>query len=140
MGREERSPPGGTLALLEFIEEHRPALTWDFRRYLREPLSALGDGIPWGEAADLINELLRETGSHLYADMAGLQLAASQAEFATILHAEGFLNANRDRDLVPDPVELPAPFDRRPDVEPVTAEEYDAAAAYLAANSAFRDE
>lgn len=115
-------------------------MTWDFRRYLGVPLSELGVGIPWGEAARLIAEVLRETGSHAYADIAGLQLAASQADFASILHAEAFLNVNRDRELMREPVELPAPFDRHPDIEPVTPEEYEAASAYLATHSAFRDE
>jgi len=104
------------------------------------PLSELGVGIPWGEAADLIAELMRETGSHLYADLAGLHLAASQADFAAILHAEWFMNMNRDKDELPEPIELPAPFTRRPEIAPVTPEEYDRAAEYLAAHSAFRDE
>lgn len=136
MGREERGPPGGTAALLTFVEEHRPALVWDFRRYLHVPLSALGDSIPWGEAADLIHELLRETGSHLYADIAGLREAGSQADVATILHAEWFMNVNRDREQHADPIVLPAPFNRTEEAEDVTVEERDEATSYLAAHSA----
>ena len=140
MGREERGTPGGTAALLAFIEEHRPALTWDFRRYLGRSLADIGGDIPWGEANHLIGELLRETGSHLCADVAGFSLAASQAEFATILHAEAFLNYHRDREVQKAPIELPAPFDRAPDMEPMTEEEHAAATAYLASHSAFRDD
>lgn len=135
MGGEERGPPGGTVALLEFIEEHRPALTWDFRRYLQIPLSELGESISWGEAAHLLAELARETGSHLYADLVDFRFAASQADFASILLAETVMNTLRPADS--EPTELPAPFLRRPEAEPVTPEEYARAATYLAQHSAF---
>lgn len=63
--------------------------------------------------------------------------AATQAEVAAILHAEWFMNVNRDREAAPDPITLPTPFPRPGDKEPVTKEELATADAYLAAHSAF---
>ncbi len=70
-------------------------MRWDFRRYLGLSLDRLGRDFSYGEARDLISELVRESGSHLVADMAGFDFAASQADVATILHAEWYANMPR---------------------------------------------
>lgn len=110
MAREERGPLGGTFALLDLIEEHRSAVTWDLRRYLGLSIADLGDTVTWGEATLLITELGKETGSHLFAALAGYRVAASQAELAAVLHAEAFVNAHRDREKHPEPFRLPSPL------------------------------
>lgn len=110
MGGKERSPPGGTAALLALIDEHRAAVTWDLRRYHGLSIDDLGVVVSWREAIDLVNELIKETGSHLYAEQTGLRFAASQADLASILHAEAFVNANRDRAKSPEPFRLPSPL------------------------------
>lgn len=138
MGREERGPLGGTAALLELIEEQEAALRWDFRRYLGLALSEIGASIPFGEAISLVAEDIRETGSHLHANLTGLRFAASQSDIALILHATWFMNANKDDKQHPEQIELPGPF-VRPEEEPdATDGEKADALAYLEAHSAFQ--
>lgn len=75
-------------------------------------------GIPFSEAQHLILELLRETGSHVYADLVGLDLVGSQADIATIRVAQDVadvLRKDTDRFHLPSPW-LPA--DPNADVTP----------------------
>lgn len=86
----------------------------------------------------LVGELLRETGSHTHADLTGLDLAASQAELATILHAEWFANVNRDPQKG-SPLELPRPWiKRKPNADVTPAQRVDLERR-LEARSVFRD-
>lgn len=139
MAREERGPAGGTFALLDLIEEHKPAISWDLRRYLGLSIHDLGVAVSWGEASHLIQELVRESGSHLFAAIAGYRYAGSQAELATILHAEAFVNANRDRKEHPDPFRLPSPLPDPDEVDAPTDEELATARAQLAKYSMFAE-
>jgi hypothetical protein len=113
-------------------------LTWDFRRYLGVPLSEVGGPVSHGEAIALIAEMGRETGSHLYADLAGFTVAATQADLASIIHAEWYINVHRDQKKSK-PVELPKPFTREVAEEPVSDERRDELRAQLRARSAFRE-
>lgn len=106
MAGEERGPPGGTAALLEFVEEHRPALRFDFRHVLHIGLGEVGESVSFGEAIDLIVELMRETGSHIVADLTGLHRPMSWADIAMVTLAEAYLNAHRDVKKHPKPVQL----------------------------------
>ena len=106
MGGEERGPPGGTAALLAFVEEHQVALRFDFRHFLHVPLSEVGQSIPYGEAADLIVGLLKETGSHVVAELSGLRRPMSWADLAMITLAEAYLNGHRDEKKSPRPIQL----------------------------------
>jgi hypothetical protein len=86
----------------------------------------------------LVTELLRETGSHLHADATGLDFAASQADLATILHAEWFINANRDQKVLKEPIKLARPWLAKPpnaDVTPARRAELER---QLERRSAFR--
>lgn len=66
----------------------------------------------------------------------GMTEAVSDADIAQMLLAQRVLNALRGPD--DDPIRLPMPF-AAPEAEQVTPQEYAAAAAHLAANSAFAD-
>lgn len=94
--------------------------------------------VPVADAVRHVRELERETGSHLYADLVGMQFAATHAEFAAVLHAEAWLNTHRDREVVKKPIELPKPFllDEEP---PATPAEYEYARTVLREHSMFGD-
>lgn len=98
----------------------------------------IGKGISWGDAVAFALELHRETGSHLYADLAGYVVASSQSEIAAILHATAFMNQNRDQKARPEPFELPNPFPAPEAVPVATDDEVSDAIAFLEAHSAFR--
>jgi hypothetical protein len=110
---------GGSAALLELIEEHKPALTFDFRRYFGLPLRAVGEAITYGEAWLLIMELRNESGSHTHMLRHGLSETASLADLAAIRHAEWYMNVHK-KDSAPT-IELPHPWsvpDPNADVTP----------------------
>ena len=137
MAGEAAGLRGGSAALLELIEEHRPEFTFDFRRYFGVPLSAVGESIPYGEARLLIIELRKESGSHTHMVMHDFKETASLADFAAIRHAEWYMNAHRK--LNTPPIELPPiwePPDPNADVTPERRAELEA---QLEARSAFRD-
>ena len=68
-----------------------------------------------------------------------MRFAATQAEFAAVLHAEWFMNANRDRDKAPKPFDLPKPFLLDDEPEAPTQEEYEYARTMLRTHSMFGD-
>lgn len=111
-------------------------MTWDLRRYLGLSIDDLGLTVTWGEAIDLVSELTRESGSHLFAALAGFRFAASQADLAGIVHAEAFLNVNRDAKEYPEPIRLPSPISS-PEHELPTDEELTRARATLDESSMF---
>lgn len=109
MGREERGPPGGTVALLAFVEEHRAALRFDFRHRfpgIADGINGIGTSVLFGEALDLVVGLLKETGSHLVAEIVGLTRPLSWADIAVITLTESYLNAHRDPKKSPKPFTL----------------------------------
>lgn len=137
MAGEERGPPGGSVALLQFVEEHRAALRFDFRHYLHVSLDEVGGSVTFGEALDLVVELLKETGSHLVAELAGMSRPLSWADLAVITLTEAYLNAHRDPKKQPKPVQL---FDLWEKTDPnadVTAERRAELEAQLERRSAF---
>lgn len=79
---------------------------------------------------------MHEPRSHLHAKMRGLTEAATDADIATILLAQSVMNAFRPKDS--EPIRFPLPFPTNEE-EQVTPAEYAAAAAHLAAHSAFSD-
>lgn len=137
MAGEAAGHGGGSAALLELIEEHRPEFTFDFRRYFGVPLSEVGWSIPYGEAWLLILELRKESGSHTHMARHGFIETASLAEFAAIRHAEWYMNAHRKPNTPL--IELPpiwTPPDPNADVTPERRAELEA---QLERRSAFRD-
>ncbi|MDQ1174167.1 hypothetical protein QE430_002474 [Microbacterium testaceum] len=81
-------------------------------------------------------ELEREFGSHTSASVAGWKHTVSYGEFIAWTHATAFMNANRDTEAHPDPVELPTPWPDKQAVD-VTPEERARLRADLEARSAF---
>lgn len=106
MGGEERGAPGGTFALLAFVEEHRTALRFDFRHLLHLSLDDIGVSVSFGEALDLVIGVLKETGSHVVAELVGLTRPLSWADMSVIVLTETYLNAHRDRKKAPKPITL----------------------------------
>lgn len=100
----------------------------------------MGVSIPWEEAAVLIYELKRETGSHLFASESDWAFALSYEGQLMHLHTTGFLNVNRDTKIRPKPVEIPGPWTKTEAGEDVTPEERAEARAQLLRYSAFNRE
>lgn len=139
MAREAAGHDGGSAALLELIEEHRPAFTFDFRRYFGVPLSEVGQSIPYGEAWLLIMELRRESGSHTHMLKHGFTETASLADFAAIMHAEWYMNRHRRNPERTPLIELPHVWEKPNPNADVTSERRAELEAQLARRSAFAD-
>lgn len=128
MAGEAAGIGGGSAALLELIEEHKSALTFDFRRYFKVPLSEVGESIPFGEAWLLILELRNESGSHTHMLRHGFVETGSLADFAAIHHAEWYMNGHREKNTPQ--IQLPRlwlPPDPNADVTPERRVELEAA-------------
>ena len=70
--RQRRGGPGGIHWLLDLIEEHQPALEYDWRTRFGLPLSAVGTpAMTWGEGYRLANVLVGDPSSHTAAGIAG---------------------------------------------------------------------
>jgi hypothetical protein len=89
------------------------------------------------EAASLVVELRRESGSHLNAAEGGWEFAATYGEQMAFLHSSSFINANRDTKAHPQPIRLPNPWPDEEKAEEVTEEERAALRARLVRHSAF---
>lgn len=66
-----RRDPGGILGLLELIEEHRPALRYDWRARFGKGFDVVPDEIGWDEALDLVRLLRKDPSSQLAASIEG---------------------------------------------------------------------
>ena len=93
----------------------------------------------WRRASDLVEELLKETGSHLSTSIRGDRWVASFSDVAQIAHAEWFMNANRDRERAPEPIRLPRPWPDREANADITDDERAELERQLLARSALRD-
>jgi hypothetical protein len=138
MAREAGRHAGGSAALLELIEEHKAAFTFDFRRYFGMPVSAIGREITYGEAWLLVLELRRESGSHMHMVRYGLTETATLADLAAIRHAEWYMNVHK-KDNVPE-IELPHPWEKPDPNADVTPEQRADLRAQLQRRSAFGPE
>lgn len=96
-------------------------------------------GVTPGEAIDLIDELQRELGSHLVADLAGWKFATTYGDLLALTHAEAFMNVNRDRKKQRTPIELFRPWESEAERAQVSPEERARLRAQLLERSAFRD-
>jgi hypothetical protein len=81
-------------------------LRFDFRHYLHLPLDQVGESVTFGEATDLVVELMKETGSHLVAELSGMTRPLSWADLSVITLTEAYLNSHRDPKKQPRPVQL----------------------------------
>lgn len=119
------------------MEEHRPALRFDFRHFFSLSLADVGHSIRFGEAVDLVDQLHLEMGSHLNASIGKWGWAATWGEMIAARHAEWYINAHREEGTPV--VELPMPWPKTPVEEDVTDEERETLRASLRARSAFRE-
>lgn len=127
--------PGKIAALAAKVETFRAELSFDFRREFGMPLAEIGEGIPWAEAVDLVDELGNHPGSHYWSALHGMTSPTTYGELASILHATRFINLYRPEGV--EPVQLPGPFpDRRTEAD-VTPEERDELVAYARATAPF---
>lgn len=101
-------------------------------------LDDIGGPVTFGEALDLVVELLKETGSHVVAELSGLNRPLSWADMAIIVLAEGYLNAHRDTKKQQKPVTLFDMWQKRDPNADVTAERRRELEQQLERRSAFR--
>lgn len=100
------------------------------------PLTEIGEGIPWPEAIDLVDELGNHPGSHYWSALHGFTSPTTFGELATILHAQRMINLHRPEHT--EPVRLPSPFPDSAELEAeVTPEERDELIAYARATAPF---
>lgn len=59
------SRPGGILAVVELINNHRPAFTYDFRSRFSLSPDDIGEKVSWADAVYLVAVLLRDPSSWL---------------------------------------------------------------------------
>lgn len=72
MAAAGRGDPGGIAALVDLIDEHRPAFCYDWRARFGVPLRDALDGAPdWAETSALVSELAADPSSHAAAALAG---------------------------------------------------------------------
>lgn len=137
MGGAQPDAPGEIAQLLDVIEEHESAVRYDLRK-LGMSLDDIGEAYSWADAVAVVEQLKRDTGSHLWASLAGYSWAASMADVALILMATRKLNEGRAAG--DPPIELPLPFQpERAEALPVaTPEETSDALAYLREHTAIQ--
>lgn len=64
--RRRRSQPGGTLALLDLIEEHKGAIEYDWRTRFQKPAKIIGtEKMTYGEAWRLVHILAGDPSSQI---------------------------------------------------------------------------
>lgn len=127
---------GKIASLAATVKTYRAELTFDFRHEFGVPLSSIGEGIPWPEAIDLIDELGNHPGSHYWSALHGMSAPTTYGEIASILHAQRVINLYRPEGV--DAVELPGPFPEREAANAdVTPEERDDLVEYARATAPF---
>lgn len=127
---------GKIAALAATVKTYRAELSFDFRHEFGMPLSDIGEGIPWPEAIDLIDELGNHPGSHYWSAINGMASPTTYGEIASILHATRMINLYRPDGA--EPVQLPGPFpDRGAQEADVTPEERDELVEYARATAPF---
>lgn len=62
---DPRSPSGGIIAVLQILEDYKPAFIYDFRARFGLGLGSLGTTVPWNEVVSLVAVLLRDPTSWL---------------------------------------------------------------------------
>lgn len=94
----------------------------------------IGSSIRWVAGRDLVDELAKDWGSHLHADLSGWAFPASYGDLMSMITAQRLLSVYRDPKK---PVTaLPTPWDGEEQFTPEVVAEY---AAKLEKRSAFAD-
>lgn len=73
-----RGVAGGIWGLLELIEEHRPALRYDWRNRFGKSLDSIPDEFDWAETLDLVRVLRADPSSQFFASIEGMRYALSR--------------------------------------------------------------
>ena len=81
---------------------------------------------------------MKETGSHIVAELSGMSRPLSWSEIALITHAEGYLNANRDPKRQPTPIQLFEIWEKKDPNADVTPERRAELTKQLERRSAFK--
>jgi len=136
VAREAGCLGGGSAALLDLIEEHKPEFAFDFRRYFGIPLRDIGTSeCPYGEALLLLFELRKESGSHTHMRIHGFTETTALSQFTDMLLAQRILNYLRPENTPA--IELPIPMERADPNADVTPERRAELRAQLQRRSAF---
>lgn len=98
-----RCEPGGTLALLELIEEHRGAFEYDWRTRFQLPLSSLPVAMGWDEALRMTLILRRDTTSQVAVAVEGWQHPISRDALAILDLYDATIAVNTDSKKRPKP-------------------------------------
>lgn len=110
MAEGRRDLAGGIEWLHGELDQHRDALTYDFRARLGLSVADFGTAVTWGEAVGHTKRLQHEFGSHYQAALAGWSFPITYGEFVAAIHAEATLNSMRPKGAAP--VSLPLPWER----------------------------
>lgn len=99
----------------------------------------MGESVPYGEAAAIIRELIKDIGSHYSAARLSWAYVIDLPGIMATIHAEAYLNAHRDDKKQPKPYALPRPWDTTKPATVVSDEERAALVERLKRRSALRD-
>lgn len=125
--------PGGIARLLDVVEEHRAALRFDFRDRFGLSLDEVGHGYTFGEACDLVLELLETQGTRSHAAVHQWRYSMSTTD-QWLQHLVEMVGATlRDTKKQPQPVRFGWPWPEKSDV---TDEERESLTQQLIARSA----
>lgn len=117
------------------VEEHRPALAYDFRHSFGLSIHEIGKSLGYGEAVDLVEQLLHEQGSHVSMSLHGWDYPASRSDIQLMAVFAKLVNMNQPEGSTPFSPAWPWPSEA--DEAEVSADELAESKAILAANSAF---
>lgn len=92
-----RGEPGGIVALADTIDAHRGAFEHDWRARFHVPLADVGETMTWGEALRLTKELVRDTGSHVFAAINEWKHPMSREALVLADLYDAFVHANFKR-------------------------------------------
>ena len=98
---------GGILGLLELIEEHRPAIRYDWRtRFHRGLNESVPDDIGWSEAIDLVRVLRGDPSSYTAASLEGWDYPLDRQGWmlADLIDVQGSSKAGKKWKSYPRPI------------------------------------
>ncbi|HWJ07759.1 MAG TPA: hypothetical protein VNS46_00190 [Nocardioides sp.] len=106
MEARERRDRGGSLGLLDLIEEHPAAFAYDWRTRFGMPVDDIGESMTYGEAIALVEVLTQDTSSWVFAAHANWSYPASREVLVLADLFDAFAKANFKR---PEPYPRPMP-------------------------------
>jgi len=106
---DTRSWPGGSLRVLEFIEDHGPALAYDFRHRFNLSIFDIGTEFTFKEAVYLIGVLIQDPSSWFQASYNKWKYPISREGMVSLDYFDAFAMANSKKK--PKPYPRPWPKD-----------------------------